>query len=186
MADAALTIPQISAKEYLERERDAAYKHEFVNGIMYAMAGASRQHDLITGDVFGTLLGKVAPPCQVFTSDVKVRIRAVSNECYYYPDSSVTCSEVDNDAYEISQPALIIEVLSQSTEDADRGYKFDHYRLIAALQEYVLVHQTKPCVEIYRRRSGWEKEVHDIDAEITLESVRLTVPVAAFYRRVKF
>lgn len=186
MADAARDIPRMSARDYLALERNSPCKHEFVNGIVYAMAGASRQHDLIKGDVFGALLGRLAPPCQVFSSDVRVRIRTASDECYYYPDNSVTCSDLDTDAYEVTQPSLVVEVLSRSTEDADRGYKFDDYRKLPSLQEYVLVHQERACVELYRRRTNWEKEVYEPDAEITFESVRVTLPVTVLYQRVKF
>lgn len=186
MADAAQDIPRLSAAEYLQMEKQATHRHEFVNGIVYAMAGTSKHHDLIAGDGYGLLLTRVAPPCSVFTGGVKVRIRAVSDECFYYPDASVSCSDLDNDPYEIAQPTLIIEVLSRSTESADRGYKFDHYRLLASLQEYVLVHQERACVEVYRRRRNWEREIFEVDAELVLESVAVTVPVAAFYRRVRF
>jgi len=186
MADPALSIPRMSATEYLQMEKQATRKHEFVNGIVYAMAGGSRDHNFIAGDVFATLLGLVKPPCQVFTSDMKVRIRAVSDECYYYPDTSVTCSDLDNDRYELTQPSLLVEVLSGSTQDADRGYKFDHYRLLPSLQEYLLVHQERPRAELFRRRTEWTKEVYELNDEITFESVGLTAPVAAFYKRVTF
>lgn len=186
MADVARSIPRMSAAEYLQMEKQATQKHEFVDGIVYAMAGASREHDLIAGDVFATLLAKLQPPCLAFTSDMKVRIRDASDECYYYPDTSVTCSHLDNNRYEITQPSLVLEVLSGSTEDADRGYKFADYKKLPSLQEYVLVHQERPRVEVYRRRTNWAKEVYEADAEFALESVRVTLPVAAFYRRVTF
>ena len=184
MADAAMDIPRLSATEYLQIEKQATNKHEFVNGVVYAMAGASREHDLIAGDAFAAILGRVTLPCLTFTSDMKVRIRAVSDECYYYPDTSVTCSDLDSGRYEITQPSLVVEVLSRSTESADRGYKFDHYRLLPSLQEYVLVHQDRARVEIYRRRTNWERETFEPDAEITFESVNVILPVSAFYRRV--
>jgi len=186
MADVAHSIPRMSAAEYLQMERQATQKHEFVNGIVYAMAGASREHDLIAGDGFAAILARLEPPCLAFTSDMKVRIRHASDECYYYPDISVTCSQLDNNRYELTQPSLIVEVLSRSTDDADRGYKFTDYKTLPSMQEYVLVHQERPRVEIYRRRTGWEKETYEPDAEIELESVRVTLPITAFYRRVTF
>ena len=186
MADAALDIPRMSASDYLALEKQSPCKHEFVNGIVYAMAGGSREHNLIVGDLITAMMGKVKPPCQVFTSDMKVQIKAVSDECYYYPDASVTCSDLDNDRYALNRPSLIVEVLSRSTEQADRGYKFDHYRQLPSLQEYVLIHQERACVEVYRRRAGWEKETFEPDAEITLESVNVTLTVAEFYKRVRF
>ena len=184
MADAARDIPRMSATEYLQMEKQASCKHEFVNGIVYAMAGGSRQHNCIAGDVFGALLGKLTPPHRVFTSDMKVRIRTSPDEYYYYPDASVSCSDLDNDAYAIAQPSLIAEALSPTTEDADRGYKFDDYRKLPSLQEYVLVARESPSVEIYRRRTDWQVRLYDLAQDITFESVSITLPVAAFYRRV--
>ena len=186
MADAVRDFPRMSAAEYLQMEKQATNRHEFVNGVVYAMAGGSREHDFIGGDVYASLLSQIEPPCNVFTSDMKVRIRAVNDECYYYPDVSISYSDLDNDRYEIAQPSLIVEVLSRSTENADRGYKFDHYRLLPSLQEYVLVYQERPCVEIYRRRTDWKKETFEPDASITFESIEVSLPVAQFYRRVKF
>lgn len=185
MADAAQDIPRMSASDYLALEKQSPCRHEFINGVVYAMAGGSREHNLIAGDLLAALMGQVKPPCQVFTSDMKVQIKAVSEECYYYPDTSVTCSDLDNDRYALSWPTLIVEVLSRSTEQADRGYKFDHYRLLSSLQEYVLVHQERACVEIYRRRTSWLKETFEADALMTFDSIDVTLPVGAFYKRVK-
>lgn len=186
MADPARDIPRMSAREYLQIEKQATNKHEFVNGIVYAMAGGSREHDFIAGDLYAAVLGLLNPPCQIFTSDMKVQIKAVSDECYYYPDASVTCSDLDNDRFHLSQPSLIVEVLSRSTEQADRGYKFDHYRQLPSLQEFVLVHQERACVEVYRRRTDWQTETFEPDAAITFESINVSLPITTFYRRVKF
>ncbi len=186
MADTALSIPRMSAKEYLERERDAAYKHEFVNGIVYAMAGASRRHNDISLDIFRALDDRLAPPCRAYAIDVKVHIENIDEEQFYYPDVVVTCSELDIDSHLIKQPSLIVEVVSPTTEDADRGFKFDDYRRLHSVQEYVLVLQEKPSVELYRRRTNWQKESYGLADEITFESIRVTVPVVLFYRRVTF
>jgi Uma2 family endonuclease len=186
MADAACDIPRMTANEYLQMEKQATCRHEFVNGVVCAMAGGSREHDFISGDLYAALLAQLRQPCQIFTSDMKMRIKAVTDECYYYPDTSVTCSDLDNDRYALTHPSLIVEVLSHSTEQADRSYKFDHYRLLPSLQEYVLVHQERPCVETHRRRTSWARETFEPDASITFESINLALPVGAFYRRVSF
>ena len=186
MADPALSIPKISAKEYLEIERDASCKHEFVDGIVYAMAGASRQHNLISGDVFGALLNRLSPPCQVFFSDMKVHVKAHTSERYYYPDIHVSCSDLDNNDQFTSMPVLVIEVASDSTEGYDRGEKFEGYRMLPSLQEYVLVQQTKPQVELFRKRTEWKLETYGLADQFALESVGLKLPVAAFFRRVPF
>lgn len=186
MTDPVLNIPRISAKEYLELERDTTCKHEFVDGIVYMMAGASRKHNLISGDVFTTLMNRVAPPCTVYASDMKVHVKASTAERFYYPDTHVTCSDLDNDEQFSRLPVLVIEVASDSTEGYDRGEKFASYRLLPSLQEYVLVQQVKPEVELFRRRTEWQPEIHGISDEINFESVRLKLPVAQFYRRVSF
>ena len=186
MADAALSIPRLNAQEYLERETDAAYKHEFVNGIVYAIAGASRRHNLITNGVFGSLDAGLAPPWQAFTIDIKVHIKSAADEQYYYPDVVVTRSDPDNNSHVVTQPTLIVEVISPTTEDADRGYKFNDYCKLASLQEYVLVQQERPSVELYRRRTNWQNETYGPDADITLESVQLPLSVAQLYRRATF
>ena len=186
MADPALNIPRISAKEYLEMERDNACKHEFVDGIVYMMAGASRRHNLISGDVFGAFLSKVAPPCQVFSSDMRVHVKESLSERFYYPDIHVSCSDLDNNEQFSSQPVLVIEVASESTAAYDRREKFEGYRLLSSLQEYILVQQTEPRVEVFRKRTGWQPETFGPADEIALESVGLKVSVADFYRRVTF
>jgi Uma2 family endonuclease len=103
MADPAQDIPRMSAADYLACEKRGTGKHEFVNGLVYAMSGASRQHDLISESAFATLIGGVLAPFQVYSSDVKVHIRAVSAECFCYPDISVT-SECVLESVQVAVP----------------------------------------------------------------------------------
>lgn len=184
MADVARNIPRMTAAEYLEMERQASWKHEFVDGIVYAMAGASRTHNLISGDAFGALLAKVVPPCRVFGSDMKVHIKYGTDERYYYPDVHVSCSDLDNNEYFSAHPVLIIEVLSPNTAETDRRDKFDDYRLLPSLQEYVLLGQDERRAEVFRRRTEWQNETYTEKDQITLESIRVTLPVSTFYSRV--
>jgi Uma2 family endonuclease len=186
MADAARHIPRMSAGEYLEIEKQATCKHEFADGIVYAMAGASRRHNDIALNIVGLLNDSLPPECRADALEVKVQVKTTEQEFFYYPDVVVTCSNLDTDDYLIKQPSLIIEVLSPSTADADRGYKFDDYKKLASLQEYVLVHQERPCVKVYRRRTDWLQEIYGLDGEITFEGAGVTLPVATFYRRVRF
>lgn len=186
MAHPAPVIPRLTSKEYLEIERDASCRHEFVDGIVYAMAGASRRHNLIAGNAFGALLNGLRPPCQVFGADMKVHVATSELERFYYPDVHVSCSDLDNDDYFSTQPVLVVEVLSPSTDELDRGDKFAAYCLLPSLQEYVLLHQSIPRAEVYRRRSGWQRECFEANDEIRLESVRITVPVSVVYQRVSF
>ena len=186
MADAARNIPRLTAREYLELERDASCKHEFVDGIVYAMAGASRRHNLIAGDVFGALLRQVTPPCIVFQSDMKVHVKESTTERYYYPDTHVTCSDLDENDQFSTMPVLIVEVASESTEDYDRGEKFASYRLLPSLLEYVLVQQAMAQATLFRKRTVWRPEIYGLADDMVLESVRQTIPVAQFYSRIAF
>ena len=186
MANTAFNIPRVSAQEYLEMERDASCKHEFVDGIVYMMAGASRDHNTIALDIRGVLRAKLSRPCRPYASDVKVAIKTNETERYYYPDVVVTCSDIDNDRYIIRQPVLVVEVLSDRTEDFDRGEKFEAYKLLPSLQEYLLVRQDRPVAELHRRRTGWQMETHGKSDEISLESIQLKLAVAEFFQDLDF
>ena len=185
MADAARDIPRCTAKEYLEFENDGSLKHEFVNGIVYAMACASKRHNLIAGDLH-TALNVHLPPerCQAYVLDTKVHITAKDEERFVYPDVFVTCSALDDDAYSSDRPVLVVEVTSPSTEDFDKGEKFKAYRTLPSLQEYGLLSQDARRLDLFRKRTGWAGEVYRDADIVTFESVELTVPVATFYRRV--
>ena len=185
MADAALDIPRMSASDYLALERQSPFRHEFVDGVVDAMSGGSRPDNDMTNDVFVALMSRLAEPCRPYSNDVKVHIHALSKEQYYDPDVVVTCTDVDNGEYVLRLPSLVVEVLSSTTEAADRGYKFEDYKGLPSVQEYLLVHQERVCVEVCQRRTNWEQETFEADAEIALESVNFAVPVAAFYRRVR-
>ena len=186
MADPALTIPRISAKEYLEIERDATNKHEFVDGIVYAMAGAGRRHNIISGNVFATLHNRVSPPCQVFSSDMRVHVKADPVERFYYPDTHVSCSDLDKEEHFNAMPVLVVEVASPSTGGYDRTAKFESYRLLPSLQEYVLFQQAEMLVELFRKRTGWQPVKYAAADTITFESIGQTLPVALFYRGVTY
>jgi len=142
-------------EEYLDLERKAEYKSEYINGFIFAMAGASKEHNQITlniaSEIHHQLKGR---PCFVYSNDMRVRI--VETGMYAYPDIVATCSSPKfEDSYvdTLLNPMLIIEVLSDSTEAYDRGQKFAHYRRLASLTDYVLVAQDRACVEHYVRRS---------------------------------
>jgi Uma2 family endonuclease len=186
MANTAQNIPRVSAKEYLEMERDASCKHEFVDGIVYMMAGASREHNTIALDIRGVLRGSLARPCRPYASDVKVLVQTEDTERYYYPDVVVTCSDLDNDRYILRQPVLIIEVLSDRTEAFDRGEKFEAYKLLPSFQEYLLVQQVRPKVELFRKSTNWQCETFGLNDEVSLESVKIMLPIKAFYQDIDF
>lgn len=157
-------ITWISPDEYLRKEEAAATKHEYLDGVVYdwqgggpsAMAGGSVPHNQVSGNIFASLREQLrGGPCRVFIADV--RLNLADRSAYFYPDVMVTCSEADRARSDgISEPELIVEVLSGSTEDFDRGDKFASYRRIESLAAYVLVSPDFRTVEVFTRASGWQ------------------------------
>ncbi|OGT88343.1 MAG: hypothetical protein A2286_14165 [Gammaproteobacteria bacterium RIFOXYA12_FULL_61_12] len=173
----------LSPEEYLlwENDQPEGVKHEYVNGQVYAMVGASRGHNQVSMR-FATRLAYhlEGSKCQVFQSDMKVAIQTLGNSRYYYPDVQVACEEETASHYNTS-PCLIIEVLSESTARKDRTEKLANYRLIPALQEYLLCSQDSPHIEVYRKRSDWARETFGAGQALMLESVGLEVAVDDIY-----
>jgi Uma2 family endonuclease len=183
VAEAAQRVVLFSAEDYLQSENDGTWRHEFVNGVVFAMAGASDQHSLIVLNLASALSAGLPDRCQVFASEMKVQIRAGKDERFYYPDVLVSCSPTDRQRFTREEPAFIAEVLSDATERIDRGEKFEAYKTIASLQEYAILSQEEIRLELFRRRSGWEREVFGPDDAVRFESVDLTVKLSALYRR---
>lgn len=171
----------ISEAEYLESELYSEIKHEYIDGNVYAMSGASANHNRIAGNLyrkFGNHLEN--KPCQPYTSDMKVKI----DSKYFYPDLLVECSDLAGDSYFTNSPILLVEVLSESTRKMDKKFKHDLYLSIPSLQEYVLIEQDVVDVEVIRRRTGWQSEHYFLGEEVTFESIALTVSVEDIYHRV--
>jgi Uma2 family endonuclease len=177
----------ISVAEYLEGEKDSPVRHEYVDGRLYAMAGASDRHNRIALNLASRLDGYLnGGPCEVFIADMKV---IVDPAVYYYPDVVVTCDPPGGDPYIRTQPHLIIEVVSPSTERIDRHEKSFAYRRVPSLQEYVLVLQDRMQAEVYRRQSGdeWTREIFTQPGELVhFASVGLTLCVSDMYRNVRW
>lgn len=173
----------ISSAEYLEGEKVAKVRHEYVDGYVLAMAGGSKAHNLIALNLARVLHGHLRnTPCQVFSSDVKVNVAWDWHERFYYPDVVVGCDAGDADPYVVEQPKLIVEVLSDSTERNDRSDKFYAYRRLPSLEEYVLVAQDTLRVEVYRRDTGWDLEIYTaLNACIELRSIGLTLSILDVY-----
>ena len=140
---------KISYAEYLAFEESAELKHEYIDGIVRAMAGGTLDHARIAANVIGALRAALrSRPCAVFSSDAKVRIEASNRSTY--ADAAVVCGQLERsatDAQAIANPIVVVEVLSPSAEAYDRGEKFRHYKKLASLQEYVLVSQSMELVE---------------------------------------
>jgi Uma2 family endonuclease len=169
----------VSVEDYLEAEKLAQVKHEYVSGHVYAMVGASRAHNVIAGNLYTALRGHLkGSPCRAFMTDLKVRIKDI----FYYPDVLVTRSATDTDPYFSTQPSLIIEVLSPHTETVDRVAKRLDYQSLASLVEYVLVAQDKREVSVYRRSGeGWDIEIYSGPETVRLTSIKLDISMADVY-----
>lgn len=176
-------INYVSVEEYLESEKNADNRHEYFDGAVYAMVGASTIHNLIALSLssrFHTHLRDTA--CHVFQSDMKVRVE----HGFYYPDILVVCNKLDPKAYYQTDPALIVEILSESTEAKDRLEKRVAYQNLGSLEEYMLVSQNKMKVEIFRRdNDGWQKETYTNSDVVNLSSLGLTISITEIYADVQ-
>jgi Uma2 family endonuclease len=187
----ALTIPpQYTFEEYLEMERTAEYRSELVNGYIYAMAGASRMHNLITVNLAREVSAKLkGRPCEAYANDMRVKVEATGRVAY--PDVVVVCGKplfADDVKDTLLNPLVIVEVLSPSTEADDRGEKFAHYRRIDSLQEYVLIAQDRISVEHFQRQGDqWLlTEYTRPDSLLEMPSVDCRIPLSEIYDKVEF
>ncbi|WP_024544970.1 Uma2 family endonuclease [Picosynechococcus sp. NKBG15041c] len=177
----------LSPEEYLALEQDSDIRHEYMHGEVYAMAGATRAHNTLSLNLAIALRNHLNnSPCRTYMADVKVRLSA--GKKFFYPDLIVSCD--DNDELSLSyvtEPRVIIEVLSESTEGFDRGNKFKFYRTIPSLQEYVLVSTTQYSVDCFRRGEGdlWILESYQgQEALLKLQSLDLEISLADIYATV--
>ena len=183
--------PFLTPEQYLEQERKAEYKSEYLSGEVFAMSGASRYHGRIVANVIAELNTRLrSRPCNVYGSDLRVHIPATS--LYTYPDLVVTCGKeefLDEQFDTLLNPLLIVEVLSPSTADYDRGGKFFHYRSIPCFSEYLTIAQDRVLVEHWIRQSdhSWLFADHArADEAIVLKSLDIEVIVGALYEKVEF
>lgn len=179
-------LPLISVEEYLEGEKSSLERHEYIDGRVFAMSGASLRHNLISGNAVEILRGHLrGTKCSTFSGSVKV---AVGPTIYYYPDIVVTCSLIEQDQYICPEPFLLIEIISPSTEQIDRREKAKSYKEIASLREYVIVEQARQAVELHRRSAtgDWEVLRFSDDAQLQLESIGLTLSLDDLYSGIKF
>ncbi len=175
----------LSEADYLVFEEKAPLRHEYVGGEAYAMSGGTLRHNRISGNAYISLsMALKVKPCQVYMNDVKLHV--ARDSAYYYPDVMVTCSEqatAANESQVVSDPVLVVEVLSPSTEATDRREKLHAYRHLPSLQEYVLISQDTQQVEIYRRQGdiGWLFITYEPGDTVEFASVDVTVPLADLY-----
>jgi Uma2 family endonuclease len=175
--------PHFSPEEYLAWEAEQVEKHEYVNGEVFAMAGAAEGHNTVSLNVAMALRQHLkGSPCRTFMADMKVQ--ADADNAFFYPDVVVTCSARDaQDPLVKREPTLLVEVLSPSTAAYDRGDKFRSYRQLASLQEYVLIDTDTRATDVYRKGADglWVLHPYAPDDAVELLSVALTIPSAVLF-----
>ena len=181
----------LTPEAYLALEREAPGKSEYFAGEMFTMSGASRRHNLISLNLGAELRAQLRHrPCEVYTSDMRVKVSPTG--LYTYPDVVVVCGEPefeDTMGDTLLNPTILVEVLSQSTEDYDRGRKLEHYRTIPSLQEYLLVSQEKAHIVHYVRHSdvSWLlSDTSGLDAFIALRAIGCEIALSEIYAKVDF
>jgi Uma2 family endonuclease len=179
----------VSVADYLSGELKSSVKHEYVGGVVYAMAGRGNAHNLIASNtliVFGLRLrGK---PCRAYNSDTKIRIQLPTHVRFYYPDVSVICRpNPQTDSFQ-DEPTLLVEVLSRATRRLDEGEKKDAYLTLPFLRIYLLIEQEKAMVTLFRRaEQGFVREFYDgLEAAVSLPEIDIDLPLAEIYEGVQF
>jgi Uma2 family endonuclease len=187
----AVKNPYVSPEEYLEREREAETRSEYVNGQILAMAGATREHSLIVLNAGSSLKAQLASRrCEVYVNDMRVKVTNAG--VYTYPDVVVACGEVrleDGRRDTLLNPTVIIEILSPSTEAYDRGAKFFYYRQLDSLSDYLLVAQDAMRIERYSRQSNGLWMLSDAsgpEGVIELPSIECSLRLSDVYERIDF
>jgi Uma2 family endonuclease len=182
-----LPIKFLTVEEYLKAEESSNIRHEYVDGEIFAMAGASEEHNLIAGNIYALFRPHLrGTPCRAFVSDMKLKVNVQNADIFYYPDLLVTCEQSDKERYFKTRPTLIVEVLSNSTKTTDKREKRMNYQSIESLKEYVLVSQDEIKVEVYRKdtQGSWLLEILGKDDKIRLDSIDLTLTMTDIYEDV--
>ena len=179
----------VSIDDYLAGELVSPIKHEYLGGVVYAMARARNAHNLIASNCLGALHGRLrGKRCRAYNSDTKIRLRLPHQVRFYYPDVSVICRpNPQSDSFQ-DEPAVLVEVLSNRTRCIDEGEKKDAYLTIPSLCDYLLVEQETATVVVFRRTEhGFVREIHDgLDAVIPLREIDSELPLADVYDAVEF
>ncbi|HRG47191.1 MAG TPA: Uma2 family endonuclease [Leptospiraceae bacterium] len=176
-------------EEYLALERKAEFKSEYFAGEIFMMAGAKERHNLITWNLLSELHSVFKnKPCKAYPSDMRVRV--ADNGLYTYPDISIVCDKaefLDENTDTLLNPIVLIEVLSESTESNDRGKKFEFYRTIPSLKEYILVSTTHQKIEKYKRnQNSWILTESEIGKPFPIESIECTLRLEDVYAKVEW
>lgn len=179
--------PNLTPDEYLAAEAKSPVKHEYHDGEVYAMAGASDEHVTIAANLTFLLLPVVRKRgCRLYNADMKVHVQRTNR--YFYPDLLVTCDPRDRENRYIKEhPKLVIEILSDSTEAFDRGDKFHHYCQLDSLTEYVLISQNQPRIDVLRRGdTSWHFYTYTTGETLRLNSIEFEGAIESIYEDITF
>jgi len=178
-------------EEYFAIEEHAEYRNEYIDGEIFAMSGGTANHNRIAGDLFSVLNSALAPKgCEAFINDLRVQLQ--ESRRYTYPDIVIVCGTLEfvkKRKDTITNPIVIIEVLSDSTKDYDRGSKFTAYRNIESLREYVLIEQNRVHIESFAKENDGTWRLREYDAltgDLPLIALDIVIPIKDIYRRVEF
>jgi len=187
--DSSKKLELVSVEDYLAAELISPIKHEYLGGVVYAMAGARNAHNLIGMNTAGALYARLrGQPCRPFNSDTKIRIRLASQVRFYYPDASVVCRpNPQTDSFQ-DEPAVLFEVLSRRSRRIDEGEKKDAYLTIPSLNVYVTVESDTAALVAFRRTAGgFVREIYQgLDAVLPLGEIGIDLPLAEIYKTVQF
>jgi len=186
---AAEKLNLISVEDYLAGELRSQVKHEYLGGMVYAMAGATNAHNIIASNILGSLHAKLrGSRCRVFNPDTKIRIHLPTHWRFYYPDASIVCRPNPQSESFQDEPAAILEVMSKATRRLDMGEKKDAYLTIPSLLAYVLLEQETAAAIVHRRtEQGFEREVYEgLEASIPLHEIDVELPLREVYEAVEF
>jgi Uma2 family endonuclease len=176
----------MSVEEYLKFEESSPVKHEYIGGQIFAMSGPRVAHGVIVTNLLVAFHAHLrGGPCRAFAAEIKVRLKANNDEIFYYPDVMVACEHNDLESAYVTNPRLVVEVLSPSTERTDRKEKAFNYRNISSLEDFVLVAQREPQVTIYRRCEEWRPLVlSSLEEMAEFRSIDLSLPLTQIYEDV--
>ena len=184
MSSAVHHTPLVSPEDYLAGEALSEIKHEYLNGVVYAMAGGTQRHSALSVNIVSLLHAQLrGKRCRPYNSDLLVRVRQGDDQRFYYPDATIHCGPVQEDARVIDDPAVIFEVLSESTARTDTGEKRMAYLTIPTLEAYVLVDSAEREVTVWRRTGeGWAPEVFtQPEATLAFTSAGCALSVGEIY-----
>lgn len=181
--NAAQNATRLTVEEYLDGEKHAEVRHEYMGGAVYAMSGGSVEHNAISLNVTSALHAHLkGKGCRVFAHDVKVRLEIAGDDIFYYPDVLVSCDPRDTDPFFRRYPKVIFEVLSDSTERFDRREKYLSYIQIETLEEYVILSQDKMEATLFQRSALWQPQVMQLpDDQLAIKSLDFSLKLSAIY-----